>query len=79
MLQRGIMRREVVETLRHGELIEAYPQDSPFPRGLLFRMDQRPLHVAVSCDLETMTVLIHTAYRPDPEHFLADFKTRRTS
>ncbi|MBQ32007.1 MAG: hypothetical protein CL923_05560 [Deltaproteobacteria bacterium] len=79
MLQRGITRGEVVETLLDGELIEAYPQDSPFPRGLLFHMNQQPLHVAASCDLETMTVHIHTAYRPDSEYFLPDFKTRRIS
>lgn len=53
MMERGISRNEVKQTLLEGELIEEYPDDHPFPSGLFFNVnDENPLHVVTAIDLE---------------------------
>jgi hypothetical protein len=37
----------------------------------------QPLHVVAAFDEKAKVCLIVTAYRPDPEHFEVDYKTRR--
>jgi hypothetical protein len=78
MAERGIARAEVHAALIHGEVIEDYPDDRPFPSALFFHMnDQMPIHVVAAYDAQAQWVFIITAYRPDRRHFEADFKTRR--
>lgn len=78
MVERGIARAEVQAALLHGDLIEDYPDDRPFPSALFFRMsDRTPVHVVTAWDAHSRTVFVITAYRPDADHFEADWKTRR--
>jgi hypothetical protein len=78
MLERGISRKSVKQTIINGELIENYPDDTPFPSALFFEMCQKsPLHVIISYDNQNKMIFVITAYRPDKDHFEADFKTRR--
>lgn len=78
MVKRGITRAEVLTALSSGELIEEYPEDLPFPSALFFHMkEQTPVHVVAAFDAHAQQVFIITAYRPDRDHFEADFKTRR--
>lgn len=78
MLERGISRKSVKQTIIAGELIENYPDDTPFPSALFFEMCQKaPLHVIISYDNQNKMIFVITAYRPDKDHFEADFKTRR--
>ena len=76
MLQRGISRKKVKETLLKGELIEHYKNDKPFKSGLFFYETDKPLHVVASLDEIEVKVYVITAYIPDNKHFLKDFKTR---
>ncbi len=46
-------------------------------RGPLLHMGQQPLHVVAAVDVEAGIGYVITAYRPDLEHFEADYKTRR--
>ncbi len=79
MMERGISRRDVMDVLLDGEIIEHYPSDYPFPSVLMFgKPDMTPLHVVVACDNDRETLYIITAYYPDDVHFLGDHKTRRT-
>ena len=43
----------------------------------LLHMGQQPLHVVAAVDVEAGIGYVITAYRPDLEHFEADYKTRR--
>jgi hypothetical protein len=79
MMERGISRHEVLEALKNGEIIQAYPQDQPFPSVLVLdRSGQRPLHVVASFERSpTPTCYIITAYEPDLKYFQDDLKSRR--
>jgi hypothetical protein len=78
MLERGISREAVLHTLCNGELIESYPDDRPFPSALLFgNWKDQPLHVVAAYNPSDQKASVISAYRPDAEHFEADFKTRR--
>jgi hypothetical protein len=76
MLERGITRAEVKETIRFGEIIEQYTDDRPFPSALLCRVADAPLHTVVALNPERSEIHVITAYRPDLAHFAPDFKTR---
>jgi hypothetical protein len=80
MVERGIMRAEVLEVLLSGERIEDYPGDRPLPSSLfLCWVRGRPLHVVAAFDGANRTVAIITTYEPTLEYFEADFRTRRKS
>lgn len=67
-----------VTLLENGEVIEAYPDDIPYPsRLLLGTCEGRPIHVLASDDLLERAVVIITVYEPDPSQWDASFKRRR--
>ncbi|MBI4385164.1 MAG: DUF4258 domain-containing protein [Nitrospinae bacterium] len=76
-LERGISRAEIVEAVMHGEVIDLYPTDRPYPSCLLLHIETEPVHVVAAADPAARICHIITAYRPDLEHFEPDFKTRR--
>ena len=77
MMERGITRGEVKEALLNGEIIENYPDDSPFPSMLIAWVDNKPLHVVVAFDRQCEEIYVITVYRPDLRYFETDMKTRR--
>lgn len=76
-LERGISRGEILTAVMHGEVIDTYPMDRPFPSGLLFFNGILPLHVVAAVDPVASMGHVITAYRPDLDRFEADLKTRR--
>ena len=79
MLQRGIRAADVETVVAEGEIIEDYPDDTPFPSRLLLGAPRgRPLHVVAADEPETVLTYIVTAYYPDPAQWGADFRRRRT-
>ena len=68
---------EVVGAIVKGQVIEPYLTDRPLPNCLLLHMGEQPLHVVAAVDVEAGIGYVITAYRPDLEHFEADYKTRR--
>ncbi|WP_404414707.1 DUF4258 domain-containing protein [Marinospirillum sp.] len=79
MLERGISRAEVLQTLQEGVIIESYPEDYPFPSHLVCKVTDHPLHVVFAWNDSEQICYLITAYRPDREHFESDFITRRPS
>ena len=77
MLQRGIKRAEIIETILNGEIIEEYMYDKPFPSCLVFghTVNNRPVHVVCSIDNEYLYII--TAYIPDTIKWEKDLKTRK--
>jgi len=78
MLQRGIGREMVKKVLMAGEVIEDYPDDTPYPSALFLGfVDGDPLHVVMAFDAESEHCYVITAYVPDLEHFEDGFRKRR--
>jgi len=78
MLERGIIKNEVMEVIRQGEIIEEYKDDYPYPNVLMFKMvNNKPLHVVVASNSKENQTIIVTVYRPDTAKFEPDFKTRK--
>ncbi len=73
-----ISDREVYEAICAGEVIESYPDDTPFPSVLFFGMTgaNRPLHVVCAYDRQDDWAVIVTVYQPDPTLW-EDYRRRR--
>ncbi|MCF8256125.1 MAG: DUF4258 domain-containing protein [Flavobacteriales bacterium] len=67
---------EVVDAVVHGDIIEDYPEDRRGQSCLMFHEKDRPLHVV--CAPKANYLAIITAYRPDPQKWEKDLKTRKT-
>lgn len=64
--------------IMHGEIIENYPDDFPYPSCLIYGYtinDRSVIHVVVSCNGENIGII--TAYFPDLDEFENDLKTRK--
>jgi hypothetical protein len=79
MFQRGISTSAVEDVgLRPSVVVEAYPNDLPFPSRLLLGWPQgEALHVHVAADNASDTLIVVTAYRPDPARWESDFTRRK--
>ena len=77
MVQRQITVDEVRNVLRNGEVIENYPDDTPYPtRLVLGRSGLRYLHV-VAADQRSHETIVITVYEPNLTEWEPGFKRRR--
>lgn len=78
LFSRAISPDSVLRIIREGEMIASYPDDTPFPSVLILGFEKRaPIHVVVAKKPGTGTCFVVTVYRPDPDLWSNDFKTRR--
>ena len=78
MMERGITRRQVMDVILNGAVIEDYPDDYPYPSILIYGKPAGiPLHVVAAFDKDSNMLYIITSYVPDMIHFMDDYKTRR--
>ena len=77
LLKRGIEYNDVIRVVLNGEIIEHYPDDYPYPSGLILGNDgaHNPLHVVVG--LSDEAVYLITAYHPSADKWEIDCKTRK--
>ena len=70
---------EVYQAICVGEVIEEYPNDTPYPRVLIFGRTKkdRPLHILCAYNHQEDLVIIVTVYQPSPQLWI-DFKRRKT-
>ena len=75
--QRGIKINDIINCVLHGEIIEQYPTDYPYPSCLILGMavNNKFLHTVIGSDLSQLWIV--TAYYPDTAKWSADFKVRR--
>ncbi len=67
--------RRIVAT---GEVVEDYPDDTPYPSRLVLGWrGARPIHVVVASNYDDNEVIVITAYEPDPVQWNAGYKRRR--
>ncbi|MBI3950172.1 MAG: DUF4258 domain-containing protein [Acidobacteria bacterium] len=73
-----ITDQEVYEAICTGEVIETYPDDTPYPSVLIFGMTDadRPLHVVCAYDGEDDQAVIITVYNPYPTRW-EDYRRNR--
>ena len=78
MFQRRITREDVRYILKTGEVIEEYPDDTPYPSRLVLGwIDTRPLHVVIADNNEDKKTVIITAYEPSQNEWDHGFKRRK--
>jgi hypothetical protein len=72
-----ICEEEVYEAICTSEVVEEYPDDTPYPSALLLGMTRtnRPLHIVCAYDAEGKQAIIITVYHPDPQRW--DYYRRR--
>lgn len=77
---RGILMAEIIAGTDDGEPIEDYPDYFIGPAVLVLQRDRanQPLHVVWGIEKNTTEpAVIVTAYRPRPDKWSQDFKSRR--
>ena len=72
MRQRRIRLDDIKNAITEGEIIEQYPADFPFPSCLI---NAKNIHIV--CSIGEGYLYIITAYRPSPDQWEADGKTRK--
>ena len=74
LAERDIELSEVMRAIMTGEIIEDYPDDFPYPSCLILG---EGLHVVAGVGDGRLWLI--TAYRPDPDQWENDLKTRKVS
>jgi hypothetical protein len=62
---------EIYFSVRHGEIIEDYPSDKPYPSCLIFgeTFSGAPVHSVWAYNTEVQWAVLITVYRPDPDRW----------
>ncbi len=77
--ERFIPRQFIVDSIEKYEIIESYPKDKYLPGCLVYsEYNQERFHIVFAMDKEKDHVRIVTAYKPNPDKWEPDLKTRRT-
>jgi hypothetical protein len=65
--------------IESGEVIEGYPDDTPYASRLILGWRQRrPLHVVAADNPDEGETIVITVYEPNPSEWETDFKKRKT-
>lgn len=75
---RSVPRHTIVDAVDSYEIVESYPDDKYFPSYLaLTRLAGDAIHVLFATDVGGHNVRVITAYRPSPDEWEDDMKTRK--
>jgi hypothetical protein len=68
---------EIYFSVMHGEVIEDYPKDKPYPSCLIFGQNfaGEPIHSVWAYNPENSWAVLITVYRPDPARWV-DWRVR---
>ena len=69
---------EIFNSVIHGEIIEDYPKNKPYPSCLIFGENfiREPIHSVWAYNAENKWAVLITVYRPDPIRWI-DMKKRK--
>lgn len=76
LLQRNISQIEVESAIINREVIEQYPDDYPNPSCLILGITDKEIFLHIVCGISDNNLWIITAYKPAPEKWSKDLKTR---
>jgi hypothetical protein len=70
---------EVFFSVFQGEVIEAYPEDKPYPSCLIYgdTFTREPVHSVWAYNSDNQWAVLITVYRPDPKRWFEWRKRRR--
>ena len=76
--QDGLNIDQIFSSILHGEVIESYPDDRPFPSCLIFGETFRgePIHSVWAINPDNEWAVLITVYRPAPERWI-NWRKRR--
>lgn len=78
MFERRISEKSVRKALKLGEMIEDYSLEMDMPGRLILGFQgKRPFHAVISADQERNEITVITVYKPNPDQWSKDFKSRR--
>ncbi len=78
MFFRRISQQEVQQIITYGEVIEENPNDTPFPSYIILDfVDSKPIHVVFYYDEVSDTGYVVTAYIPDSNLWMDNFRKRK--
>ncbi|MHB8576674.1 MAG: DUF4258 domain-containing protein [Dehalococcoidia bacterium] len=78
MFERRVSVADLRSILDAGEVIEEYPQDTPYPSRLVLGFRRlRPLHVVAADVPGASDTIVITVYQPDSREWDPSFKYRR--
>lgn len=78
MLERGISKVQIIDTIEQGIEIEDYPTDFPYPSKLIYNnVLEAPLHIVLALNQSESQIIIVTLYIPNEQHFEKDWTTRK--
>lgn len=75
--ERGIKYADLKAAILSGEIIEQYPDDYPYPSCLTLGAALNGQYIHVVCGTGAGRLWLITAYYPNPDKWMDDFKTRR--
>ena len=71
-------REAILSSVDTYEIIEGYPKDKYLPNYLIYtKYKVQAIHIQIAVDIENDNIKIVTAYKPTPDKWEKDFKTRR--
>jgi len=75
----ALLMEDVCHSVLHGEVIEDYPTDKPFPSCLVLGHGREgsAIHSVWAYNGATETAVVVTVHRPDPDRWI-DFRARRS-
>ena len=77
MFQRRVDEKDVRSVLETGEIIEVYPEDTPYPSRLILGwLESRPLHVVAADNIADNETIVITVYEPQQDKWSPNFKRR---
>ncbi len=78
MFERTIDFQDIQNVVSQGEVIETYPDDTPFPTRLLLGwVSGKPIHVVAADNAKEQVTVIITVYEPDSERWESPYYRRR--
>lgn len=78
MFSRQINDENVRYVIKKGEVIEDYPNDTPYPSKLILGwIGSRPLHIVVAENKDQEELIIITVYEPNLDKWETDFRRRK--
>lgn len=79
MFERNIGKEELIDVIEHGQILQEYPDDIPYPSQLILGWSgKRPIHVVTALNKKEQEVIVITTYEPDTTIWERGF-TRRKS
>ncbi len=77
MFERNINDSDVSTVLEHGEVINEYPDDTPYP-SKLFKgvVSGRILHIVIAENESDKEIIVITVYEPDPNLWDSEFRRK---